>query len=173
MAAPQKTVVGVFENTEQVEQAVRDLRDAGFQPEQIGFAMKDPSKRDSFERSAIKEVAPDADQKATETGAVIGGVLGGLLGVVVAGVFPGLGAAILGASLLASITGGAALGGLAGALVGMGLPKEEAEFYKTEFEAGRAILTVRAGERYSEALAILNSNGAYDASRQVSNASRE
>jgi len=168
MAANRSTVVGVFDNIDQAEKAVRDLRQAGFEPQQIGFIMKDPSKVDEFQKSALQEAAPDADSKAGETGAVLGGALGGMLGVLVAGMFPGVGAAILGASLLATIGSGAAVGGLVGALVGMGLPREDAHFYQAEYEAGRPILTVKTDDRYSEALAILSSNGAYDVSRPVS-----
>lgn len=167
MNSERSTVVGVFQEIGQAERAVKQLRDAGFAAERLGFLMKDPSKHDTFHRSAIEEVAPDAEEKATETGAVLGGVLGGILGALVAGVFPGVGAAIVGASLVTTIGGGAAAGGLAGHFVGMGLPQKEAEFYKQEYEAGRPILTVDAGERYSEALAIVLDNGAHDLSRPV------
>jgi hypothetical protein len=171
MAANRSTVVGVFDDIDQAEKAVRDLRQAGFEPQQIGFIMKDPSKEDAFQKSALQEFAPDAERKSGETGAVLGGALGGMLGVLVAGMFPGVGAAILGASLLATIGSGAAVGGLVGALVGMGLPKEEARFYQEEYEAGRPILTVRTDERFSEAMSILSSNGAYDVNRPMSSVS--
>jgi hypothetical protein len=41
----------------------------------------------------------------------------------------------------------------------MGVPEEEARYYETEFQAGRAIVTVRAGDRYEEAAGILHRHG--------------
>jgi len=43
------------------------------------------------------------------------------------------------------------------------VPEEEAQYYESEFQAGRTIVTVQAGNRGSEAIAILRRNGAYDA----------
>lgn len=166
MATTQRTtVVGVFPNLEQVERAVLQLRDAGFTSRQIGLIVKDPTKRDRYDRSALEEAAPDATKKATETGAVLGSVLGGILGASVAVVLPGIGPVILAAALAAAITSGAVAGSLVGHLYGLGLPKHEVEFFQKEFEAGRPLLTVETDDRYSEALAIMTQHGAYDASR--------
>jgi hypothetical protein len=49
-----------------------------------------------------------------------------------------------------------------GALIGLGIPEEEAVFYRDEFEAGRVLVTVRAGDRASESAAVLRRHGAYD-----------
>ena len=46
-------------------------------------------------------------------------------------------------------------GGLVGTLIGLGIPEEEARQYHSEFEAGRTIVTVQAGDRYQEAVAVL------------------
>jgi hypothetical protein len=165
MTTNRSTVAGVFDTIEQAEKAVRDLREAGFEPQQIGFIMKDPSKRDAFEKSALEEHSPEEGHRIEETTAVLGGALGGMLGVLVAGVFPGVGAAVLGAALLAIIGSGAAVGGLVGALMGMGLPREEAHYFEEEYNAGRPILTVRTDDRYSEALAIMTGAGARDIRR--------
>jgi hypothetical protein len=43
-------------------------------------------------------------------------------------------------------------------------PEEEARVYECEVLAGRAIVSVQAGERYADAIAILRRHGAYDAS---------
>ncbi len=55
------------------------------------------------------------------------------------------------------------MAGIAGALIGLGIPKEEAEYYESEFKEGRTIVTVDAGTRYDEAMGILESHGAYQA----------
>jgi len=104
--------------------------------------------------------------EATAAGAAGGGVLGGVLGAVASLLIPGLGPAIAG-GVLAAILGGVVIGAVAGSFVGalaqMGIPEEEANYYQDELNAGRAIVTVKAGGRYLEALNILRYNGAYDA----------
>jgi hypothetical protein len=42
------------------------------------------------------------------------------------------------------------------------MPEEEAIFYKGEFDAGRVLVTVQAGDRASEAAEVLRRFGAYD-----------
>ena len=54
------------------------------------------------------------------------------------------------------------MAGLAGALVGVGIPKDEAEFYQREFESGRVVVTVAAEGRELEARRIIEHNGGYD-----------
>jgi hypothetical protein len=151
---------------DKVEAAVMDLRDAGFTKEQIGFAVKQGTVVDELESVTHDANSPTAAAESGQTGAVLGGVLGGILGVAIAGMMPGVGAVILGA-MLASIGSGALVGGLVGTLVGLGIPEEEARLYQQEFEAGRPIVTVQAGDRYSEAVAILSSHGALDVTRPV------
>jgi hypothetical protein len=155
------TVVGVFADSTLAEQALGDLRHAGFHDDDIGFIVR------NIENS---EIGPDALQKETAagatTGAVGGGVIGGLLGAAAALLVPGIGPALAG-GILAATLGGAALGAIAGgfvgALTGLGIADEEARFYQSEFETGRTIVTVRARGRSQEALAILQRHGAYDA----------
>ncbi len=60
------------------------------------------------------------------------------------------------------------------ALIGYGIPEEEANYYNSEFEAGRTIVTVHAQDSMTsdEASAILRRFGAYDMSTRGSAASR-
>jgi hypothetical protein len=68
--------------------------------------------------------------------------------------------------VLASVLGfgaaGVATGGILGAMVGLGISEEEARVYEEEFSAGRAIVTVHAGQRVPEARRILGRHGAHD-----------
>jgi hypothetical protein len=48
-----------------------------------------------------------------------------------------------------------------GDLENMGIPREEAEYYAREHQAGHAIIGIDAGDNVREAEEILNSNGAY------------
>jgi uncharacterized protein (TIGR02271 family) len=57
------------------------------------------------------------------------------------------------------------------ALTGMGLEQEEAAYYNTEFQQGRTIVTVKDNARQQEAATIMQRNGAYDASRRMSQTS--
>lgn len=57
---------------------------------------------------------------------------------------------------------GATAGGVLGGLAGMGIPEEEAQYYSSEFQAGRHLVTVRANRGYDEAREILSRRGAYD-----------
>ena len=62
----------------------------------------------------------------------------------------------------ASNAAGAATAGVAGALIGLGIPEDEAQYYESEFRAGRVVVTVRADGRLAEAQEILELNGGYD-----------
>jgi hypothetical protein len=67
------------------------------------------------------------------------------------------------AATLSGIALGAVAGGFLGAMIALGIPEEDARHYQQEFEAGRIIITVRAGDRIMEALEILRRNGALEA----------
>jgi hypothetical protein len=50
---------------------------------------------------------------------------------------------------------------VAGTLIGLGIPEEDVHHYHGELEAGRTLVTVKAGPRYDEAVAILRKHGAF------------
>lgn len=161
-------VVGVFEDQDRARQAVEDLRASGFSDDQIGYAMRGGEGGETTTTVTEDRDAGDAAGGALG-GAVTGGILGTILGAAAALLIPGVGPVIAGGILGAALTGaavGAAAGGLIGALTSMGVPEEEARYYQGEFEAGRTIVTVQAGDRQQEAIAILRRNGAYDATTQ-------
>jgi hypothetical protein len=156
MSAPEQgTAVGVFSDRTHAEYAVDGLLAAGFTAEQIGFLTPD---------AGPVEVPPlDEGNKSGEgagAGAAAGGLLGAALGAALATiVIPGVGTVIAGGLLAGAIGGavvGATGGGTLGALIGLGIPEEKAHHYHHEFHSGRTLVTVQAGERYHEALAILN-----------------
>ena len=155
------TVVGVFDDRDEAELAIGALRRAGFRDADIGFAVRGGTEAGTI---PVHPIGAEGGTGAA-TGAVTGGVVGGLLGALAAGLIPGIGPVLAG-GLLAGVLGGglvgAVAGGLLGALTGMGVPEEEARYYDQEFQAGRAILTVKADGRFAEAQAILRRLGAYD-----------
>ncbi|HEX2473866.1 MAG TPA: YsnF/AvaK domain-containing protein [Lacipirellulaceae bacterium] len=167
----QGTIVGVFSDHEQARKATHALKEAGFTEDQIGVA--------SAKRHADGDDiggGDDDDGDYTGEGAIAGVAAGAGIGAlwglgILAGILPAIGPAIAGgtlAVLLSSAAAGAAAAGLAGALIGMGLSKEEAEFYEGEVKAGRTIVTVTAGARREDAMRILRQFGAYDSSNKGS-----
>jgi hypothetical protein len=158
------TVVGVFEDRLHANQAITELHEAGFGENQVGVAMR-------HAEGGADAASTDHETHAGSgalAGALTGLGLGALAGLgVLAGVIPVVGPAIAAGTLgvvLSNAAAGAGIAGLVGALVGAGIPEHEAKYYQGELEAGRAIVTVNAGGRSSEATAILRRCGAYDMS---------
>jgi len=173
MAAKKRsaTVVGVFADRAHADKAVADLQKAGFRQDQIGVAMR----HDAADSTASTSEEGTHAESGAVTGILTGLGLGALAGLgVLAGVIPVIGPAIT-AGTLGVIFSNAAIGagivGLFGALVGAGVPEHEAKYYESEFQAGRTIVTVQAGDRSDEATSILRGHGAYDMSTKDSVAS--
>jgi hypothetical protein len=155
------TAVVVFGDRAQAQQAVAELRRAGFRDDQIGVVTQ---KHDEHGAAPGK----DAGTKAAE-GAGIGVAAGAGIGAlwalgIAAAIFPPLGVVAGGTlmAVLASAATGAAVAGLTGALVGLGVPEHEAKYYEGEVKAGRTLVTVRADDRYDEAFTTLRRAGGYD-----------
>ncbi len=164
MTTKASTVVGVFSNRSQAEDAIAELRRAGFRDSQIGLVARNDS--------GDIEKTDGAGETMAEEGAVAGAVaglgVGGLVGLgVLSGVIPIVGPAIMAGTLgtiLTNAVGGAAIAGVVGALVGFGIPEEDAKYYETEVKGGRYLVTVDAAGRYDEAWNVLNRFGAYNRS---------
>jgi len=163
-----KTAVGVFEDRQRAQQAVNELRRAGFREDEIGVAG-----REGTDIKGAHETSGRGTHAAVGAGAGVatGAGLGALWGIgIIAGLLPAIGPAIAGgtlAAILSSAAVGAAAAGIAGALIGLGIPEEEANYYESEFQAGRIIVTVNANGRYDEAVAILQRFQGYDYSTRA------
>ncbi|QDT14018.1 DUF2382 domain-containing protein [Alienimonas californiensis] len=159
------TVVGVFHSHAEAQKAVRDLKAAGFDDDQIGVASRD--REGTFAEQNEETMAEEGAVAGAATGLGAGALWG--LGIV-AGALPAIGPVIAGgalAAVAASAAGTAAAGGLIGALVGWGIPEDEANYYHGEFEEGRTIVTVKCGKaRWEEAHRILDNANAYDYHRR-------
>jgi hypothetical protein len=156
------TVVGVFQDRLQANQAVAELDEAGFDKSQVGIAMRHPG-----DAPGDLVTAKDTHAEAGAlTGTLAGLGFGALAGLgVLAGVIPVVGHAIAAGTLgviLCNAAAGAGIAGIAGFFVGAGLPEDEAKYYQDELEAGHAIVTVSGGSRATEATEILLRHGAYD-----------
>ena len=152
------TVVGLFTDRTDAEHAIRQLRDAGFTEKQIGLAMRD---RDE-QRQLMEDTGTTAAEGAA-VGAVSGGVLGGLIGLLGSLLIPGIGPIVAGGVLASTLAGagiGAAAGGIIGALMGLGVPEADAQHFDRGLRSGGILVTVDAGDRVGEAIAVMQHNHA-------------
>ena len=156
-----RILVALFPSRDDAEQAIRDLKDAGFANEDIGVATHD--RIDAPEPEPAPQSAAPSMEAAAGAGAVSGGVVGGLLGLIGSLLIPGVGPVVLGGVLASALMGagiGAATGGLVGALTSMGVPETEAQYFDEGLRAGGTLVTVRGNARIDEAFAILQRRGA-------------
>jgi hypothetical protein len=141
-------VFGIYATRSQVEEAVEQLRNAGFRATDISLLLP--------ENLGTKDLAHEKHTKAPEgavtggaSGAIIGGVLGTLVGIGALAI-PGVGPLIAAGPIVAGLTGvgaGAALGGITGALVGLGIPEYEAKRYAGLVKEGSILLSVHSDDR--------------------------
>jgi len=155
-----RSIVGLFQDRSSAEQAIVDLKNAGFDASKIGIVMQD--------KKEAKEVQQEHGTQSTE-GAVSGGIIGGTAGALLAAtgalIIPGIGPFVSAGILATSLVGGAA-GWLVGGLIGLGVPKEEAEYYEDRVHNGSVLVTVDAQGRDGEARQILSNAGAEDLREQ-------
>jgi hypothetical protein len=167
-----RIVVALFEERSEAEDAIRDLKNAGFTDEQIGVATQDrvgagearsAGSAVDDEPGRIVEKTATGLAEGAAVGAVTGGVIGGLVGLVSSLLIPGVGPLIVGGVLASTLMGmgvGAATGGLIGALVGMGVPEEDARYFDAGLREGRTLVTVSDTNGAPDALGILERHGA-------------
>lgn len=155
-------LVGVFDDRMEAKRAVDELEHSGFSHHDVAFALRGD---DAVEGGMLTDAVGAKDGGGAMAGAVTGGVVGGLFGAAAALIIPGIGP-VLAAGILATSLGyagaGVAIGGILGAMTGAGLSEDEAKFYEKQFHAGKALVTVFAGDRESQAAVILQRHGGYD-----------
>jgi hypothetical protein len=159
------SVFGVFATRGQVEDAIAQLRTAGFRSADISILLP--------ENLGTKDIGVEKNTKAPEgaatgaaSGAVIGGTLGWLAGIGALAI-PGIGPFIAAGPLVAMLAGvgvGATAGGLTGALVGFGIPEYEAKRYEGLVKSGKILLSVHSdnSDWARKAKNILENTGAED-----------
>lgn len=146
-----KRAVGTFPTRQDAEEALTQLRNAGFNMNKVSAIAQNPQGGDLGDVE-VKSSAERAKDGA-ETGAVMGATTGGMLGIIGSlGVLaiPGVGVAteaavLLGNALLGSGVG-AAGGSLVGALIGWGIPEEQATYYNELLSKGSYVVLVEGTE---------------------------
>ncbi len=154
-----RTVVGLFRDRADAEQAITALKDASFTREQIGIAIKNRGEQ----RDLAESTETSAPGKGAAAGAVSGGLVGGIIGLLGSLLIPGIGPIVAGGVLESVLVGagaGAATGGIVGALMGLGVSEEDAKHFDSGFRGGGTLITVDAGSRVDEAERILGGHNA-------------
>lgn len=166
-----KTVLGIFGDADEAEDAINTLKTEGYNPKDISIVMKD-----KVVSERIASVTGTNIAEGAVSGAATGALLGGLAGLLAAFTLPGLGALFIGGPLATALglTGavattasaaatGALAGGLIGALMGLGLSEDEAKVYEERITEGGILVAVpaRMGEE-AEVEDILADSGADD-----------
>jgi hypothetical protein len=162
VANQRTTLVAAFADRLEAERAVDELEQAGFGPEDIGYAIRGS---DAVHGGMITDTQGAKDRRGAVAGMATGAGLGAVLGAAAALLIPGVGPVVAGGVLAMAFGGaiaGTAVGGIFGAMTGLGVSEEEARFYEREFHSGRAIVAVKSGPRAADAAAILRKHGGYD-----------
>jgi len=155
-SANEPSAIGVYDDLEKAENAIDELRQAGFPPDEIGIighvvdgVVPAPSEMHAPEENAISAL-------------IKGGILGGVVGAFVMLVIPGLGQ-VAGLGRWFDIVGGAALGAcVCGVVLAFGsflLWRPKTRFFVTELEKGNFIVTVKNPARKQEAVSVLSRQG--------------
>src|SRR5258706_618859 len=148
-----KTVVGLFDNSNEAQQVVDDLTRIGVPRSDISIA------RSKTTAGGSASTADDVDNDigaGVATGATPGAVVGGAAGLIAslsALAIPGFGPVLAAGPIIATLTGagiGAATGGLIGALVNVGVPEEEAEYYSEGVRRGGTLVSVRVNDELAD-----------------------
>lgn len=169
-----RTVVGVYEDHHEAVEAVRELKNAGYNSKQISLigTVKDTS--------GLEDVAEDDSERMKVAGAELGitAIAGSTLGLLTGiGVFaiPGLGFLFGAGALVGAIAGfdlGLIGGGIISALTIPGVKGETAKKYEKEIKEGKLLLIVQGTEaEVHEAENLLTSHGKHSTLEKHENGS--
>jgi hypothetical protein len=160
MSGQNKRATGTFSNHQEAKVALHELRDNGFNMDQISIIGNHIDRNSDMAGVKQSEHISDLDNKVGEgvaTGAASGGAVGGLTGLLVGlglVAIPGIGPIMLAGAtataLATTLTGGAigaTAGGLIGALVGLGIPKDRAKVYSDRIDQGDYLVMVDGSEQ--------------------------
>ncbi|NWF61346.1 MAG: hypothetical protein HXY43_19370 [Fischerella sp.] len=148
-----KHAVGTFPSLQGVEQALKQLREAGLSLDKVSVIAKDEERKAQLGGANVSNsIASKAGEVAT-VGAIAGSAAGSIVGLLeglIALTIPGVGPVVAAGAFLANtLLGsglGAAGGGLIGALVGWGIPGEQARFYSERVSQGNYLVIVEGTE---------------------------
>src|SRR5262245_37676892 len=167
MAGKNSAVFGLYSTRRELENALDDLRNAGFRSTDISVLFPENTGTEDFAHEKATK-APEGASAGATTGALVGGSLGWLAGLGALAI-PGVGPLVAAGPIVAALAGagaGGAVGGVTGALVGWGIPEHEAKRYEGRVKSGGILLSVHAdsSEWAGTVQEILERTGAQDVS---------
>src|SRR5688572_7981802 len=145
MAGKNTAAFGIYSDRIAVENAVDELKAAGYRNTDISVLFPQTSGTKDFAHEKHTK-APEGATAGAGTGAVVGGTLGWLAGIGALAI-PGLGPFIAAGPIMAALAGagvGGTVGGVVGALVGMGIPEYEAKRYEGFVKDGGILFSVHS-----------------------------
>lgn len=158
-------VFGIFKSRASTENAVDQLKLAGFRNADISVLMpdKDTTKEFAHEKNTK---APEGATTGASAGLVLGGAFGWLAGIGALAI-PGVGPLVAAGPIMAALAGagiGGTVGGVSGALIGFGIPEFEAKRYEGSVRDGGILLSVHCdtNDWVERAEEILKECGAHD-----------
>lgn len=165
-----RRAVGTFANRVQAEQALTQLRNSGFEMQNVSIVSKRDEDGDKLAGVDVDDEVGNKSGEGASKGAATGGLLGGLTGLLVgigALAIPGIGpvmtAGAVGTAIASAAAGGAigaVTGGLVGGLIGLGIPEERAKVYDNAVQQGGYLVLVDgSAEETAQAETILRTNG--------------
>jgi len=139
-----KTIVALYDRSDDADRAVEDLTRAGVPRDDISIVGANTGEA---HRGQSTNTDVDAD-RSTGSGTVVGATLGGVGGAMVAMAaltIPGVGPVLAVGPIAAGLLGagaGAVAGGLIGSLTGLGVPEADAHAYTQGVERGGTLLFI-------------------------------
>lgn len=162
--------VGIFSSRRDAEYALTELRDAGFNMNQISVIVQNADPNDRIGGADVSDTKGEQISGGASAGATAGAATGGIIGLVgslgvlaIPGVGPAAEVGILLANTLIGGAIGAVSGALAGALIGWGVPEERASYYDQRVAGGDYLVVVEGtAEEILRAEEILDRRGVLD-----------
>lgn len=162
--------VGIFSNRKDAEQALFELRDAGFDMNKVSVVVKNADTNEQIHGAEVRDRKEEQVKGGTEAGATAGALTGGIIGLVgglsllaIPGVGPVAEAGVVLANTLLGGAIGAVGGALVGALISSGVPEDRAKYYDQRVSAGDYLVIVEgAAEDILKAESILDKRGVLD-----------
>jgi hypothetical protein len=162
--------VGVFANSQEIEQAINELRTANFPVEKVSVIAKDVEQGEQLGEAEISNRIGDQDVNTTGavgdtlTATTWGSVLVGLSSLALPGLGAVLAAGSVGVALVSSVAGvavgAAANQNLVKALTDLGIPEERARVYSDRLQQSYYLLILEGNEEeIHRAEAILREQG--------------
>lgn len=158
-------VFGIFHSRESIENAVDQLKVAGFRNSDISVLMPDKDTTKEFAHEKHTK-APEGATTGASAGMLLGGTLGWLAGLGALAI-PGVGPLVAAGPIMAALAGaglGGAVGGVSGALIGFGIPEFEAKRYEGSVKNGGILMSIHCDtpEWVDRAELLLENCGATD-----------